>query len=134
MDDPPLQMVQNPFTVHLPSDDGKINIAIRSIFGNENDLVAGDYSQLELRILADLSKEDGLIQVLKFSGQKSRMDQFYGTAVKTLFRLSMNRMLIHSLKLVASGLIKMKYQKLSENKSKKCAMESFMEWVQKVSE
>ena len=71
MDDPPLQMVQNPFTVHLPSGDGEINIAIRSIFGNENDLVAGDYSQLELRILADLSKEDGLIQVLKFSGQQS---------------------------------------------------------------
>ena len=63
MDDPPLQMVQNPFSVQLPSDDGEIKIAIRSIFGSENDLVAGDYSQLELRILADLSKEDGLIQV-----------------------------------------------------------------------
>ena len=63
MDDPPLQMVQNPFSVQLPSGDGEIKIAIRSIFGSENDLVAGDYSQLELRILADLSKEDGLIQV-----------------------------------------------------------------------
>ena len=56
MDDPPLQMVQNPFSVQLPSGNGEIKIAIRSIFGSENDLIAGDYSQLELRILADLSK------------------------------------------------------------------------------
>ena len=63
MDDPPLQMVQNPFSVQLPSGNCEIKIAIRSIFGSENDLIAGDYSQLELRILADLSKEDGLIQV-----------------------------------------------------------------------
>ena len=64
MDDPPLQMVQNAFSVQMPSDKAEIKIALRSIFGSEdNDLVAGDYSQLELRILADLSKEDGLIQV-----------------------------------------------------------------------
>ena len=122
MDDPPLQMVQNPFSVQLPSDDGEIKIAIRSIFGSENDLVAGDYSQLELRILADLSKEDGLIQV-RHQGLFNK-NSCQGPFFEIMnFRLSMNQMLIHSSKLDANGLIKMKYQKRSVNKSKKCVTE-----------
>ena len=67
MTDPPMQMVQNNFKLTLHSQP----IALRNIFraSRGSVFVAGDYGQLELRILASLSKEAKLIKA--FNNEKS---------------------------------------------------------------
>merc|ERR1712062_292611 len=67
MTDPPMQMVQNNFKLTLHSQP----IALRNIFraSRGSVFVAGDYGQLELRILASLSKEAKLIEA--FNNEKS---------------------------------------------------------------
>ena len=62
MDNPPLQMVQKTFTLSAKSNKDK-SISMRNIFRAQDGFtfVAGDYSQLELRILASFSADEKLI-------------------------------------------------------------------------
>lgn len=63
MDNPPLQMVQKTFTLSPHSTNKDKSISMRNIFRAQDGFtfVAGDYSQLELRILASFSEDDKLI-------------------------------------------------------------------------